>query len=228
MSEEKDIGKKVISILDHLKHKKTRRNKSKAQPPISQVAVGEGNIQVAGVHGDLIIKQEGGKKGKMKVPLPPDCIGADRHLKQAINHRIKSIKEAWAKKSDMQTASVYFYSKFKKYFGIPQRNAFGIIWYWDKDRASAIIDYLDEIYSATIPGITAKAAKKKGYIHTRGHLYRREGELLDHLGWDRSGPEIKHIMKLLFGVTSHADLNSLNHADLVDYLEKEVKRWEDS
>lgn len=223
-----DFDTKVINILDHLKPKKTRRTKAEATASISQTAVGAGNIQVAQVRGDLVIKQEASKAHKTKVPLPPDSIGADRHLKQAINNRIRLIKETWAKKSDMQMASIYFYSKFKKHFGIPTKEDFGIIWYWGKDRAQAIIDYLDEIYSGTMPGRLSKAAKKEGYLPTRGHLYRREGELLDHLGWNRSGPEIKQVMKLLFGVTSHSEIDRLQHFDLVDYLEKEVKKWEGS
>jgi hypothetical protein len=205
--------------------KPTRQGAPKT-PKINQTAIGNGIIQVGQVHGNLVVKQTTSKARKTKVPLPPDSIGADRHLKQAIQTRVNLIKEEWAKKSDIRTASGIFYRMFKKNFGIPQKDGFGVIWYWGIDRVQVIIDYLDEIYDQTIPGKIKKAARRKGYVHTSGHLYRREGELLHHLGWDRGGPEIKKVLKLLFNVVSHSNLSPLQHADLVDYLEKEVRKWE--
>ena len=99
-----------------------------------------------------------------------------------------------------------------------------IIWTWPKECAPEIIQYLEDKYSSTIQGKIEKAASKKGYLHTRPQLYKKEKELLEHLGLDMNSPEVRELLDSFFGVTSHTKISHLEHWHFVNYLEGLIKK----
>ena len=114
------------------------------------------------------------------------------------------------------------YGKFKRDFVI-KNNLWPIIWTWPKACAPAVIRYLEDKYNNTIKGKIEKAASRKGYIHTRPQLYKKEKELLAHLGLEMNSPEVRQFFKEFFGTTSHTKITHLEHWQFVSYLEGIVK-----
>ena len=222
MGEDEDIKGKVIQIMDKAKpKKKTSRKPSKRPAPLVSMNVkGNGNVQVAG---DVFITT---KQPEKKILPPPASIGADTLLKNRIMSLFNKIGEAREKRYGKSSYGV-LYSKFKKDFGI-KNNKWTVIWTWPKECSRAIIDYLEEKYGNTIQGRIERAAGKKGYIHTRPHLYKNETELLEHFGMTMKSPELRALLKTSFGATSHAQLSHLEHWQLVCYLEGLVQKMEET
>ncbi|MFQ5852960.1 MAG: hypothetical protein ACE5JU_20560 [Candidatus Binatia bacterium] len=180
---------------------------------------GHGNVQVGG---DYITTIQPPDK---KILPPPDSIGADPLLKQRITTLFNQIGEQREKRFGGSAYRV-MYSNFKNDFGI-KNNKWTIIWTWPKECAPAIVNYLEEKYGNTIQGRIKKAASRRDYIHSRPHLYKREKELLEHLGLSSKSPEFRQLLKEYFGVDSHVDLSHLGHWQLVCYLESVVKKMEE-
>ena len=221
-SEKNGVKGKVMEIMGeaYTKKKPPRRPPKKPEAATSMSIAGDGNVQVAG---DFVITT---KKPEKKILPPPDSIGADPLLKNRITTLFNKIGEAREKRFGKSAYSV-LYSKFKKGWGI-KNNKWTIIWTWPKECAPAIIDYLEEKYSNTIQGRSEKAGGKKGYIHTRPYLYKKETELLEHFGMTMKSPEVRDLLKTSFGVISHAQLSHLEHWQLVCYLEGLVKKIEET
>ena len=89
-----------------------------------------------------------------------------------------------------------------------------------------IQNYLIEKFNNTIEGRMQKAANRDNYLHTRPHLYKKEKELLEHLGLEMESKEVKKLLMEYFNVNSHRDLTHLEHWQLVCYLEGKVKELE--
>jgi len=180
--------------------------------------IGNGNVQVGG---DFIVTT---KQPEKKILPPPDSIGADPLLKQRITTLFNKIGDE-RKKRFRDSAFPAMYRNFKKDFKI-KNNKWTIIWTWPKECTPAIIDYLENKYSNTIQGRKERAARKPGYIQARPHLYKREKEILEQLGYTMDSPEIRELLQTYFGVSSHTKLAHLEHWQLVFYLEGLVKKME--
>ncbi len=214
-----DIRNKILPrSSEH--EKKTKFTSERVEPTTFMNIAGNRNVQVAG---DYIITT---KRPEQKILPPPDSIGADPLLKQRITTLFNKIGEQREKRFGKRAYSV-LYSNFKKDWGI-KNNKYIIIWTWPKECAPAIIRYLEVKYSNTIQGRIERAASMKGYIHTRPQLYKKEIELLEHLGLNMKSQKLRMLLKDYFGVSSHTQLSHLHHWQLVCYLEGLVKQIEET
>ncbi|MBI3584012.1 MAG: hypothetical protein HY096_08690 [Nitrospinae bacterium] len=193
----------------------------KPKQAISQSIRGNKNIQVGGDMINVITP----KTPEIKYLPPINSIGGDPLLKQAIQERFNQLGEEREKRFG-KSAYPVMYKNFKKAFGI-KNNPWTVIWVWPKECARAIIDYLDKKFANTIQGRIERAASREDYIHTRPHLYKREKELLDHLGLNLSSLEVKRLLSEYFGVSSHSKLSHLQHWQWICYLEGQVKKLEE-
>ncbi|MGD9161907.1 MAG: hypothetical protein PVG39_26080 [Desulfobacteraceae bacterium] len=220
MEKDKDIKSKVIDLLDWAKPKKKQPRKptKKSGKSVTMNVTGNGNIQAG--H-DVLINT---KPPVQNILPPPTSIGADPLLKQRIKTLFNKIGEARGTRYGNNAYGV-MYKNFKRDFMI-KNNKWEIIWTWPKECASAILDYLEDKYAITIPGKIEKAASKPGYIHTRPYLYKREKELLEQLGYTMKSQEIRNLLRLSFGVSSHTELSHNDHWRLVSYLEGLAKQLE--
>lgn len=180
---------------------------------VSQTIKGDRNVQVAG---DMINVVSQGST-KIKILPPENSIGADSLLKASIQERFNKIGEAREKRFGKNAYSA-LYTSFKGHFKI-KNNRWTIIWTWPRECAQEIIDYLDDLYKNTIQGRIEMAGKKKGALPSHGQLYAKEKKLLDHLGYELSGPDVKQALSQYFGVTSHTELSHEQHWLWVKYLE---------
>lgn len=186
---------------------------------------GSGNYQIGGGVGNMTIRTT--RAPKIEIGPAPDSIGADGVLKE-------QVKEAFGKlgtereKRFGKSAYQVMYSTFKKDFSIPKELPWTIIWDWPASRAGEILAHLDEKYGATIGGKIERAARKPGYQHTRGQLFAREKELLEHLGLKSGSPEVKAEMLRLFGTDTHKNLDPRQHANWVAHIERLVDKMYES
>lgn len=200
--------------------KRTRRKSAKPESSTIMIVNGNGNVQVAGDYNVTTTKAP-----DIKVMPPQESIGADPLLKQRIMTLFNKIGEEREKRFGKKAYQV-MYGKFKSDFDI-KNNPWTIIWTWPKACAPDIINYLEGKYNNTIKGKIEKAASRKGYVHTRPQLYKKEKELLAHLGLQMNSPEVRQLLKEFFGTTSHTKITHLEHWQFVSYLEGVVKQIEE-
>jgi hypothetical protein len=157
----------------------------------------------------------------IKVLPPLNSIGADALLKQAIQTRFNKIGESREKRFGKKAYAV-MYNNFKRDFQIGKAQ-WTIVWTWPVACADAVIKYLDDKYANTIAGRLENATKRSNYLHTRPNLYKKEIELLSHLGYSLDSEFVKDSLKRFFGVTSHTMLSHLEHWQWVCHLEAIVQ-----
>jgi hypothetical protein len=218
--------KAIKSILSNKNSKllstsiKKSEFKEKSNPIIKQIISGDKNIQVAG---DFIYTE----KPINKNILPsPESIGGDPLLKQRIKGLFNKIGESREKRFGKKAYAILA-NKIKSDFGI-KNNKWTIIWDWPKECAPPIMNYLQNKYDNTIDGRIEKASRRSDYLHTRPQLYKKEKELLGHLGLDLQSQEVRNSLSTYFGVDSHSKLTHLEHWQWVCYLEGRVKALENS
>jgi hypothetical protein len=236
-------GKKIIKLRQALESATPAKPKSTRKAAPSQTIEGDqntqagggrvarqsikgnGNVQVAGTVGNMTIRTTKGPK--IEIAPAPNSIGADGLLKE-------QVKEAFGKlgtereKRFGKSAYQIMYSTFKKDFHIPKELPWTIIWDWKTSRVAEILGYLKAKYDNTIGGRIEAAAKKPNYQHTRGQLFAREKELLEHLGLKPSDPEVKGEMRRMFGTDTHKNLDPRQHANWVAHIEHCVDRMYES
>lgn len=179
--------------------------------------IGNNNVQVGR---DLVIKTQ--KTPTIKTLPPTNSIGANSILKETITAKFNRLGEERAKRFG-KSAYAGMYSTFKRDFKIKKTDPYTIIWGWPQEWAPEIIDYLDKKYDNTMKGRIEKAATRPDHIAPRPQLYQMERKLLEHLGWDLKGTEIREFMMTNFGVSSHTQLSHHQHWQLVKSLEVKVK-----
>jgi len=208
------------NVIPFPKPKKKRTSSKTSQVTIKgdNNIVGNGNFQVTG---DIVFT----KPPEIKILPPPNSIGGDPLLKQAIEDRFGKLGKARAKRYPNSAYAVMF-KNFKSDFGIKKDQKRTIIWTWPRECAPAIIQYLDDKYANTMPGRLEKATKREDYIHTRPYLYQLEGDLLAHFGLKTNSPEVRQMLSNYFGVSGHRGLNHLQHWQWVCYLRGEVDKLE--
>ena len=200
--------------------KTERKTAMKKVGPGKMTIVGNGNVQVGG---NLIVKT--GKAPDIKTPPPPGSIGSNPLLRQTIETKFNRLGEEREKRFG-KSAYPAMYKTFKRDFKI--KNAkWTIIWEWPENCAPDIISYLDDKYDNTIKGRIEKASKRSDHIAPRPQLYQMEKGLFEYLGWDFKGPEIREFLLVHFGVSSHKQLNHLQHWQLVRYLEGIIEKLVD-
>jgi len=186
---------------------------------VSQSMIGNNNVQIGILRGNISLPQ----KVKLAITrLPsPGTIGADSLLKQGIKDRFNKLGEEREKRFGKR-AYAAMYKIFKDDFGI-KKKPWTDIWDWPEAAADVIIRYLEEKYANTIAGRIEGAIRKGSLLPSKGHLYKREKELLAQLDLEMSSSEVKASLKKYFGVDSHTKLDSLQHWQWVMYLEKVVR-----
>lgn len=197
-----------------------------ASRQVNQSIKGNGNIQTAGTV-NLTIHQARPKTVKVVNAPPPGSIGAAGLLKEGIAEAFGKLGQEREKRVG-KTAYSVMYSTFKKDFQIPKELPWTTIWNWPESRAAEIAAYLEEKHSQTIGGKIERAAKRPGYQHTRGHLFKREKELLAHLELTPDSPEVRAEMRRYFGTDSHKDMDARQHANWVAHLEAKVDQMYDA
>ena len=209
------------------KPRRTRKT-AKKQPETSTIQniTGNGNKVAGGSINEIHYHNHSRKTTKEKIYPPPDSIGGNAMLKKSIQDRIKKLADARMEHWGYDPKKTYsiIYTQFKKAFRMPVKSTFTEIWRWPTGCANTILDYLDEKYANTIPGKIEESASRPGYIHTRPHLYRLEGELLSNIGLQISSPEVKEMLQYYFGKQSHRSLTDLEHWIFVKYLDEVVKK----
>ncbi len=186
---------------------------------ISQSITGNNNVQIGVLRGDIRIPHRA--KTAITMLPSPGTIGANQLLKQAIKDRFDKLGEEREKRFG-KSAYGAMYKIFKDDFGI-KKKPWTIIWTWPEAAAKEIIRYLDEKDANTIKGRIEGAVRKGSSLPSKGHLYKREKELLAQLDLEISSPEVKASMERYFGVDSHTKLDLLKHWHWVMYLEKTVR-----
>ncbi len=186
---------------------------------LSQAIVGNNNFQIGTLRGNLRLSS--GTKTRIGLLPAPGTIGANALLKQAITDRFNKLGDE-RKKRFGERAYGAMYNIFKREFGM-KRRPWTDIWNWPEATADRIIKYLDCKYANTKTGRIEGAVQRGSLIPSKGHLYKREKELLAQLDLEISSPEVKASLKKYFGVDSHTKLESLNHWQWVMHLEKLVR-----
>ncbi len=174
------------------------------------------------VNVDFVHKQIIHTKNIIQKIQPPDCtIGANRLLKKTIQDKFKRLADERAKRFEKKSAYSVMYKNFFRDF-TQSEEIFSIaeVWRWDERIAKDIIAYLDDKYANTIAGKKAEARK---YNPSRRELYGKEKKLLAHLDLKIDSPEVDNWLLQHFGVTSHKELNYLQHRQWVCYLEEKVE-----
>jgi hypothetical protein len=195
--------------------------------PVNQsIKGGSHNIQAAGMV-NLTIRHEKPKSVKVTVAPPPGSIGANSLLKERIQGLFATLGER-RKKRYGATAFRVMYGKFKADFDIPEEQPWTIIWTWPEGRGDEIVRYLTAKCDQTIDGKIEKAAKRPGYRHSRGHLFRIEKELLAQLDLEPGSPEVRSELERYFGTSSRKDLSDNQFANWVKHLEAKVKKLYES
>jgi len=192
---------------------------------LRQTIKGNGNVQVNGGIGSMTIRST--RAPKIEIAPAPGSIGADGVLKERVKEAFGALGTEREKRFGKSAYQV-MYSTFKKDFSIPKELPWTAIWDWPASRADEVVAYLEAKYGETIAGKIERAAKKPGYQHTRGQLFAREKELLDHLGFKPTSPEVKDEMRRLFGTDTHKDLDPRQHANWVAHIERWVDRMYES
>ena len=149
-------------------------------------------------------------------------IGANAVVKNSIIESFNKLGDE-RKRWYGRNAFPVMYKKFKKDFGI--KNQFWTcIWDWPETAAQNIRYYLEEKYANTRTGRLEAREANPNYIPTRGRIIAREKEALSYFDLDIKSPEVKELLKQLFGVDSHTKLTRLNYWLFVLYLEGKARQ----
>lgn len=207
----KPAGKKKTTSTEQELPEANKKSPSQVNLKIE----GNNNTQIAG--DGFVIVNYNPPKTNIKILPPRNSIGEDPLLKNRIQTLFNKIGDE-RKKRFGQSAYPAMYNKFKTDFKI-KNNKWTVIWEWPKECADEIICYLESKYYNTVQGRLERAASKKNYLHARPFLYKKEKELLSHLGLKLDSKEVKEYLQQYFGVTSHTKLGHLEHWQFVCYIE---------
>lgn len=159
----------------------------------------------------------------MKSGHPPGSIGANPLLKSRIIKIFKKINEFRAERLGSKYKYGAIHGDLARHFGLKAKE-WTDIWLWPDSRADEVISFLEDKRDNTLQGRVNKAASRAGYKHTRGHLFRLEGEALAKLEWDGSSDTVRELRYRLVGKTSRSDMTDNEFANWVAHLEGEVRR----
>lgn len=189
------------------------------QQAVKQTISGQGNVGVVG-DGNQVI-QHINTTTKLKVGPPPGSIGAHRALRLRINALIKEIERSRIENhgKGFQYGSVQGIAA--QALGL-KNDEWGLMWFWDVSRAPEVIEVLERARDNTIQGRINKAARRPGYKHSRGHLFRIEKEHLEKLEW--SDEQAHGERRLVMGAESRSRMSDNDLANWVAHLDGLVRR----
>lgn len=186
---------------------------------VRQSIKGSGNVQVAGGVNSMTIRTP--KAPKIELTPPPGSIGANPALRLRIEGLIKQIEEYRYQRlgKSYKFGSVHGdLARSLGYKSADWRN----VWLEDESSATQIITWLEEKRDNTQQGRIEKAAKRPGFNHSRGQLFRQEGDYLKQLDWDDG--QAKERRHLVTGKSSRADMSDPEFRNWVGYLRREVEK----
>ncbi|NMG45944.1 hypothetical protein GPA22_19690 [Aromatoleum toluvorans] len=179
---------------------------------------GNGNVQVAGTVGSMTIRTTKGPKIEMTAPA--GSLGANPAFRARIEGLLKQINDYRYQRLGKAFKFGALYGDLAKAFDLDPKN-WKAIWLFDESRAAEVIPWLEAKLDSTQQGRLEKAARREGYAHTRGHLFRIEKDFLEQLGWDDD--YAKQRRQLVTGKTSRADMKDVEFRRWVDYLRRELE-----
>lgn len=185
---------------------------------VNQSIRGNGNVQIASA--DRVTINQGVPKVTTRVSPPLGTIGASAMLKKRIQKLADEILKSRRNRIGSDFDFRVFWKSMARDLGTEKWTD---IWLWDECRASEVIAVLEAARDKTIEGRIKKAAKREGYQHTRGHLFRQEREYGQHLGLSDEG--LKEEMYLTTGKESHRDLTYDEHYNFVLHLKRRLDRF---
>lgn len=188
---------------------------------VDQSISGNGNTQIAGNIGKLTVRAP--KAPKVEITPAPGTIGANHFLRDRIEDLIKKINQKRYERLGDKFKFGAIYGDLARAFGLKAAD-WKALWLWPESRADELIRWLEEKRDNTQPGRIEKAARREGYRHTRGHLFRIEQECLDRLELDADSVAVKDARWRVTGKRSRKDMSDNELRNWVAFLEREVAR----
>lgn len=188
---------------------------------VDQSIVGNKNTQIAGNIGNLTVRTA--KAPKMIITPAPGTIGADLLLRGRVEKLLKEVNQKRYERLGDKFKFGALYGDLARAFGLKPKE-WKAVWLWPESRAGELIRWLEEKLYNTQQGRIEKVARREGYRHTRGHLFRIEQDCLDRLDLDADSETVKEWLKLKTGKESRSDLDDNEFRNWVAYLEGEVAR----
>lgn len=189
------------------------------QQAVKQTISGQGNVVVVGNNNR--VTQHTNTTTKLKVEPPPGSIGAHGALRLRINDLIREIQEHRRARfgAEFKHGSVQGIAAMA--LGL-KNTEWAQVWLWDVSRAPDVIEALERARNNTMQGRINKAARRPGYKHSRGHLFRIEKEHLEKLEW--SDEQARGERRLVMGVESRSHMSDNDLANWVAHLDGLVRR----
>lgn len=180
---------------------------------------GSGNVQIGGGVGSMTIRTTKGPK--IELAPAPGSIGANPTLRLRIESLIKQTEEYRYQRLGKSYKFGSLHGDLARSLGYKSSD-WRNIWLEDESSAPQIIAWLEEKRDNTQQGRIEKAAKRPGFNHTRGQLFRQEGDYLKQLDWDDGlAKERRH---LVTGKSSRADMSDQEFRSWVGYLRRETEK----
>lgn len=186
---------------------------------VRQSIKGNGNTQIGGGVGSMTIRTTKGPK--IEIEPPYGSIGANPALRVRIDGLIKQINDFRYQRLGKAFKFGAIHGELAKAFGLKPAD-WKSIWLWDESSAEEIVNWLESKRDNTQQGRMAKASQREGFQHTRGHMFRVEGDYLKQLSWDDA--LAKQRRQLIAGKASRADMSDAEFRHWVGYLRREVEQ----
>lgn len=223
MSDDKKdkIKNKIADIIDFDAYRKKHdKEKTKTKKKKQKIDVqGTGNI-VAGRDVNITTP----KLPTVRRSPTPGTIEHDPDMKRRVRELVNKIRDArmkFYKETSYGKVTNSVYASIRKELGLSGKK---IDQLWGKrvELFPNVIYALEKIYGKTVEGKIEKASRKEGYVHTFGHLYKQETELLQKLGLDRNSDDLRNMRKLCTGNRSTKDLDLGQMHDWVAFLRNKL------
>lgn len=185
---------------------------------VRQSIKGNGNVQIGGGVGNMTIRTSKGPK--IEITAPVGSLGANPAFRARIEGLLKQINDYRYQRLGKAFKFGALYGDLAKAFDIDPKN-WKAIWMLDESIAAEVIPWLEAKLDSTQQGRLEKAARREGYAHTRGHMFRIETDYLEQLGWDDA--YAKQQRQLVTGKTSRADMKDVEFRHWVDYLRRKLE-----
>lgn len=182
---------------------------------------GNGNTQIGGDVQQLTIRAQ--RAPKIEITPPAGTIGADPFLRPRIETLIKDINAKRYERLGKAFKFAALYGELARAFGLGAKD-WKAIWLWPAARADEVIAWLESKRDNTQQGRIEKAARREGYRHTRGHLFRIEQECFDRLDLAADSDEVKTLRWRVTGKHSRKDMSDNEFRNWIAFLEEEVAR----
>lgn len=224
------------AIRSILSDSEPRPSLERVKDVASQVIEGDGNMQVGGKPAQQSIKGNGnvqigggvnalhigtGRPLKVEMAAPDGTIGADPTLRARIESLIKQVNDYRYQRLGKAFRFAALHGELAKAFGMSPKN-WKSLWLLDRAMAPDVIGWLQQRLDNTQQGRIDRAAGRRDYAHTRGHLFAQEKEYLLQLGWDDE--QAREQRYLCTGKASRRDMSNGEFQQWVSYLYRSLGR----